>query len=61
MRKLKLLTQHGGHEYILIVAEPMHLLSTPKEEDKNMRKKVIKWQSLKVCIVVLKESLLKRR
>lgn len=39
MRKLKLLTQHGDREYILIVAEAMHLLSTPKEGSKNMRKK----------------------
>jgi len=61
MRNLKLLTQHGDHEHILIVAEVMHLLSTPKEGSKNMRKEVIKWQSLKVCIVVLKESLPKRR
>lgn len=56
MRKLKLLTQHGDCEYILIVAEAMHLLSTPKEGSKNMRKKKkkkINRQSLKVCIVVL--------
>lgn len=55
MRKLKLLTQHGDCEYILIVAEAMHLLSTPKEGSKNMRKKKkkINRQSLKVCTVVL--------
>lgn len=39
MRKLKLLTQHGDHEYILVVTEAIHLLSTPKEGSKNIREK----------------------
>lgn len=58
--KLKLLTHHEDCEYILIVAEVTVLLSYHREGSINMRKKVFKRQNLKLCIVVLKESLQKK-
>lgn len=39
MRKLKLSTQHGDHEYILVVAEAIHLLHPQRRKQKQKGKK----------------------